>query len=153
MKIYTEISIAGFEAWSGAVDTLNKIIDAGKCDVLEAVLEEEYPDGLSETALNDILWFEPEWCYEMCGMRTETEIRDELTAARDELDDFNAEFEDMVEEEADAINSNREIAGLNELDADEMEKLRNMIWERDYAENCAELEERIAELERELENF
>lgn len=70
MKIVSEISISDFKAWSGARDTLDRIINEDKCDTLEAVLEELYPDGMTDTQLNDILWFEPEWCYEMCGIRT-----------------------------------------------------------------------------------
>ena len=54
MKIYTETSLADFEAWSGAIDTLNRIIEEGVADTLETVLDELYPDGLSDTALNDI---------------------------------------------------------------------------------------------------
>ena len=68
MKIIAETNLANFEAWSGAVDTLNHIINEGGCEQLEAVLEDIYPDGLTDTQLNDILWFEPEWCFEMAGV-------------------------------------------------------------------------------------
>ena len=44
-----------FKPWSGAIDTWEKIEDAGKLDALEAVLEDCYPDGMSTTELNDIL--------------------------------------------------------------------------------------------------
>lgn len=153
MKIYSEISLENFEAWSGAVNTLDRIRNAGKCDTLESVLEELYPDGLSETALNDILWFEPEWCYEMCGMRSESEIRSELEEAREELESLKEDFEDTVVDYADEVNANREIAGMNELDNEEMESLRNEIWANNYADDAAELEEKIAELKEELENL
>lgn len=152
MKIYSETSLESFEAWSGAVDTLDRIRNAGKCDVLEAILEEQYPDGMTDTQLNDILWFEPEWCYEMCGMRSESEIRSELEEAREELESLKEEFEDAVSEEADEINANREIAGMNELDDEEMERLRIKLW-KDYAADATELEEKISELEEELENI
>lgn len=152
MKIYSEISLENFEAWSGAINTLDRIRNAGKCDVLESVLEEEYPDGLSSTALNDILWFDPEWCYEACGMRSESEIRSELEEAREELDSLKEEFENAISEEADEINAHREIAGMNELDNAEMEELRAKIW-KDYEEEATELEEKIAELEEELEDI
>ena len=73
MKIYNETGLYNFKAWCGAVDTLDRIIEEGKADELEAVLEELYPDGIDETQLNDILWFEPEWCFEVCGIETEEE--------------------------------------------------------------------------------
>lgn len=68
MRIISETSLENFDAWCGARDTLNTLIENGVCDDLENILEEEYPDGLTETQLNDILWFEPEWCYHVTGI-------------------------------------------------------------------------------------
>ena len=73
MKITSEMSLKNFKAWSGAVDTLNKLIELDKCDELEFILDDLYPDGLTETQLNDILWFEDEWIYETLGIETEEE--------------------------------------------------------------------------------
>lgn len=73
MRIYSETSLENFEAWSGAVDTLNRVREAGKCDELESILEDLYPDGMSETKLNDILWFEPETVFEWLGIEEEEE--------------------------------------------------------------------------------
>lgn len=60
MKIYTECSLENFTPWSGAVHTFNHIMEEGGMENLERVLEDLYPDGIDETALNDIFWFEPE---------------------------------------------------------------------------------------------
>ena len=68
MKITSEMSLKNFKAWSGAKDTLNKLIELDKCDDLEFILEDLYPNGLTETQLNDILWFEDEWIYETLGI-------------------------------------------------------------------------------------
>ena len=68
MKITNEISLKNFKAWSGAKDTLNKLIELDKCDELEFILDDLYPDGLTETELNDILWFDDEWIYETLGI-------------------------------------------------------------------------------------
>ena len=73
MRIYSETSLENFEAWSGAVDTLDRVREAGKCDELETILEDLYPDGMSETELNDFLWFEPETVYEWLGIEEEEE--------------------------------------------------------------------------------
>lgn len=73
MRIYSETSLENFEAWSGAVDTLDRVREAGKCDELESILEELYPDGMSKTELNDLLWFEPETVFEWLGMEEEEE--------------------------------------------------------------------------------
>ena len=68
MKITSEISLKNFKAWSGAKDTLNKLIELDKCEDLEFILDDLYPDGLTDTQLNDILWFEDEWIYETLGI-------------------------------------------------------------------------------------
>ena len=71
MKLYTETDLHGFTAWSGAVEMQNKILAEGKADDFEALIDELYPDGLSETALNDILWFEDEWLTETLDLTPE----------------------------------------------------------------------------------
>ena len=68
MKITSEMSLKNFKAWSGAKDTLNKLIELDKCDDLEFILDDLYPDGLTDTQLNDILWFEDEWIFETLGI-------------------------------------------------------------------------------------
>jgi hypothetical protein len=73
MRTYTDNHVEFFKPWSGAVDTFQKIREADKLDELEAVLSELYPDGMSETELNDLLWFEEETVYEWLGMATEEE--------------------------------------------------------------------------------
>lgn len=73
MKISREMNLRNFGAWSGAKDTLNKLIELDKCEELEAVLEDIYPDGISETQLNDILWFDDEWIFETLGIEEDEE--------------------------------------------------------------------------------
>ena len=68
MKITSEMSLKNFKAWSGAKDTLNKLIELDKCEDLEFILDDLYPDGLTETELNDILWFDDEWICETLGI-------------------------------------------------------------------------------------
>lgn len=62
-----------FQPWSGAVDTWNTLHDYDKLDELEAILDTTYIDSegngiMSETELNDLLWFEPETVYEWVGL-------------------------------------------------------------------------------------
>ena len=71
MKITSEMSLKNFKAWSGAKDTLNKLIELDRCEDLEFILDDLYPDGLTDTQLNDILWFEDEWIYETLGIEEE----------------------------------------------------------------------------------
>ena len=73
MKIYKELDLTSFEPWSGAIDTYNTIYKADKLDDLELLIEELYPDGIDETQLNDLLWFESDWLYESLGISEEEE--------------------------------------------------------------------------------
>lgn len=74
MKTFNEnLTLADFKAWSQAVETKETILAAGKGDEFDALIEELYPDGLSETQLNDILWFESDWIFESLGISEEEE--------------------------------------------------------------------------------
>ena len=66
--IRENVSLQEFEPWSGACDTWNNILEAGKSSEFETLIDDLYPNGLTATDLNDILWFEPEWIYESLGM-------------------------------------------------------------------------------------
>ena len=73
IKIVEEISIDEFEPWDGAIETLEKIKQAGACDMLDEFISECYPDGLSSKKLNDILWFDTDNILEACGIVEEEE--------------------------------------------------------------------------------
>ena len=74
MKTFNEnTTLINFDAWSGAVDTKERIINEGKADEFDNLIDELYPDGLSETQLNDILWFEEDWLFEMLGISDDEE--------------------------------------------------------------------------------
>ena len=78
MKVYQEIGIRDFEAWSGAVATKDLIIENNKEDEFDALIEELYPDGIDETQLNDILWFDDEWVLESLGIEKEGEEEEDF---------------------------------------------------------------------------
>ena len=77
MKVYQEISIRNFEAWSGAVATKDLIIEHDKTDEFDALIEEFYPDGIDETQLNDILWFSDIWVLESLGIYEDEDEEEE----------------------------------------------------------------------------
>ena len=68
MKITTELSIRDFKAWSGAVDTKKKIIDNNMVEEFDQLIEEIFPEGISDTYLNDLLWFDASWILETLGI-------------------------------------------------------------------------------------
>jgi hypothetical protein len=58
MKTYNEnTQLTSFNFWSGAVDNA-KLLTYSQLEQVDYILEDMYPDGMSETALNDIFWFE-----------------------------------------------------------------------------------------------
>ena len=73
MTIKTEKNLRGFEAWSGAIETKKLILDAGLEEEFEGLIEELFPDGLSDTELNDILWFDGDWILGNLGIKEEEE--------------------------------------------------------------------------------
>lgn len=68
------IDFASFEPWGRAEDAYNRIKDAGKLDEADAILEELYPEGISEDSLNAILAHEPEWLLNELGLADEEEV-------------------------------------------------------------------------------
>ena len=74
MKVYNDnLTLRNFDAWSGAVDTKETIINAGKDKDFDYLIEELYPDGLTDTQLNDLIWFEEDWIFEMLGIEIDEE--------------------------------------------------------------------------------
>ena len=71
MKIMTETTLRGFNAWSGAIETKKMILDAGLEEEFEILIDELYPEGLTDTQLNDLLWFEADWILENLGVEVE----------------------------------------------------------------------------------
>ena len=66
-------TLQDFNAWCGAVNTKEIILENNKADEFNDLIDELYPDGLTETKLNDILWFETDWIFEMLGINEEEE--------------------------------------------------------------------------------
>jgi len=74
MKVINDnLSLMNFIAWSGAVDTKQELIERNLVDEFENLIDELYPNGLTETELNDILWFERDWIFESLGVKIEEE--------------------------------------------------------------------------------
>ena len=71
MKIFMDLSIENFNAWSGATYAKDRIIKENKIEEFDQLIEECYPNGLSETELNDLLWFDSDWIFESLGMEIE----------------------------------------------------------------------------------
>lgn len=134
MTIKSEISLENFQAWSGAVSTLNRIINEGKCSQLEFMLEELYPDGMTDTQLNDLLWHDSDTVFEWLDIRTYDQIKEELEEKKAELEDLQSDYEFDTSDE--------------DMTAEEKQE----IYHADYEDDMEELKAEIAKLEEELED-
>jgi len=72
MKIYSETSLGNFNFWSGAKDNA-KELTLDQLGEIESQLEDIYPDGMDETALNDFFWFDFSTVKEWLGIEQEDE--------------------------------------------------------------------------------
>lgn len=125
MKIYSETSLRNFEFWGGAKDRV-KYLTSDQLDSIESILEGDNPDGMEDTEINDLFWFEEDWIADMLGFsswenleagidkETEAEIdriQEEINEAEEELHDLLSALkdEDLDEEEREEITERVEI--------------------------------------------
>lgn len=102
------IDISDYEPWSGAKETWEKITDADMVEELENFLEEAYPDGLTVTGLNDLLWFDGDYVLEMLGLDELEE--DEIKEDEDEVEE-KTELKDSELEELEEVEVNNKLIG------------------------------------------
>ena len=107
MKIYSDIPLSQFEFWSGAKEFAAQLTEE-QFNMVDSFLEVLYPDGLSDTAINDMFWFDQNLIRELANMPCE-ELEDipeeaqEVLSEYYDLDGFDGSTEAVEEYE------NREI--------------------------------------------
>lgn len=149
--LYKEMSIHDFEPWSGAADTYKRLESNNKLNDLEWSLSEIFGrDDIEETELNDLLWFEPDTVYEMVGLKTESDIEEEIEEIESEIEEvkknidilentiqeYEQEYEQKYDGQYDPMNilvGHRSVLSnlhntLNEL-YDELDRLREELEE------------------------
>lgn len=72
MKIYREESLSSFEFWSGAIANAEEFT-LEELDRIGDELEAENPDGMDETEINDLMWFEPAYLASLIGLNWDSE--------------------------------------------------------------------------------
>lgn len=97
MNIIVETTLENFEAWSGGEDTLDTLRDKDLCERLEYILENDiFPDGCTDTDVNDFLWFERDYIAELLGFRNWEALED---GDEDEDDDDEDRYDmELLEE-------------------------------------------------------
>ena len=88
MKVYKEItSLLEFTPWSGAIETYNKLLKAGKGEEFVDQLEHVFAgEEVSVTHINNMLWFEPEECFKRVGLDKDGNEKSEGEEEEDEAE-------------------------------------------------------------------
>ena len=89
MTYTVETSLVDFPAWSGAVHTLDVLIEKDLCDTVEACLIDALGEYPTDTEINDMLWFETDAIAEWCGFSSWEALEngeEEETAEEEEVD-------------------------------------------------------------------
>lgn len=92
MKVTYEFDLSEFKAWSGAVETLEKIREfdlthPGAMNAAQQYIEDCLGDEATETQINDMLWFEDDFILDAIGYDEEP--------SEDEEDEDGFEEEDL----------------------------------------------------------
>ena len=72
-----------FEFWSGARDRAKYLTD-DQFDTIEAILEDAYPDGMTDTEINDFFWFEEDTIADWLGYNSFEELMEESDSEDDD---------------------------------------------------------------------
>ena len=96
MTYIVETSLADFPAWSGAVHTLDVLIEKDLCDTVEVCLVDVLGEYPTDTEINDMLWFETDAITEWCGF-----------SSWEALENGEEEEEEEAEEEPEENNFSR----------------------------------------------
>ena len=67
MTITKALDLTSFDFWSGAKDHKFTYSELKELETME-ILEDLYPEGTTETKINDLFWFEEQFLCECIGV-------------------------------------------------------------------------------------
>ena len=73
MIITYEDGLYNFRFWGGARSNA-KYLTWQDFRIIEHIFEDMHPDGMTETQINDIFWFEEDWIADMLGYNSFEEL-------------------------------------------------------------------------------
>ena len=86
MTIHTETALRNFEFWSGAKDRA-EALTWDELDTIERELEELYPEGMTDTELNDLFWFDFDFVVQLLGYEDEEDFDRKRAGEDDEAEE------------------------------------------------------------------
>tara|TARA_R100000781_G_scaffold105953_1_gene69846 strand:+ start:1433 stop:1711 length:279 start_codon:yes stop_codon:yes gene_type:complete len=69
-KIVSFTDLKDFKFWAGAKELASKLTRQ-ELEYIQEFLRYVYPDGMTETMVNDLFWFESDWICESIGLDVE----------------------------------------------------------------------------------
>lgn len=95
MRYYVEESLSNFNFWSGGRDRA-KLLSDEQFDIVEQMMEETAPEeGWSDTAINDLFWFDFDTIANWLGYKNEECLEKDIT--NDEIDEAQEWFNSVAE--------------------------------------------------------
>ena len=85
MKVISEIDLSQFDFWSGGATNAAELTNE-QLDQVGYILEDIYPDGMTDTQINDLFWFDFDTVKEWVG----------LTIDKDKIEDVMNEYGDEI---------------------------------------------------------
>lgn len=140
MKVINEISFENYETRKSAQGFLNRVCAEGKADLLDDVLTDMYPEGITETELDDILDYENEEVCRWLNMRTEEDVRTDIEEMKEGIEELEERVKELEEELED-----------DEIENDEISEIEDEI--HDCKDNIESLNEELEKLNEELEEI
>lgn len=114
MKVISEISLRDFEFWSGGKDRADNCTDED-FDSIEELFEELYPEGMTDTEINNFFWFDFDTIAQHLGYEDEEDFdrkRDPNYLDDDDLEDY---VEDWFLDYLETVKENEGTDGLMSL--------------------------------------
>lgn len=127
MKYYVGDSLSNFNFWGGGKER-SDLLTTEQFDVVEKNLEDIEPeDGWSDTAINDMFWFEFDTICKWLGYKSqehlELDIDDELLSDMETwAEDKSVDYEELFE-----------IANMDKSDYEETDEDNNVEFDEDKA--------------------
>lgn len=92
MKVICDVRLEKMEWTTDAQATIDKVNQHGKLRLLEGILDDLYPNPISESELDDLLHYSDEDIYEWCGISSEIKLTQQLYDAEEELESLEEEI-------------------------------------------------------------
>lgn len=96
MTLYTETCGTDFNFWSGAKDTV-KYLDNSEIEQITEMLEDCYPEGMTDTEFNDFFWFEDDTIAQWLGWNDFKTLMDGKSKGFESQEDYDLSLDEDEE--------------------------------------------------------